>query len=100
VAVVEQKGERRGFWQGLAMGSSSSPRFQPDTTRVDLCQDFLAGLGKRSKAGKLLGWFALEEKERKKNRQRLGYAWLNSNLNFEFLQNRFENLPRIVSRGF
>jgi hypothetical protein len=60
----------------------------------------LLGWEREGKADKLLGRFALEEKERNKNRQRLGYAWPNSNLNFEFLQTRFKNLPRIVSRGF
>jgi hypothetical protein len=43
-----------------------------------------------------LGWFALEEKERKGNWQRLGYAWPNSNLNL----NSFKLGLNIILRWF
>jgi hypothetical protein len=36
VAVIEQKGEREGFWQGLASGLPFFPLIKPDTTKVDL----------------------------------------------------------------
>jgi hypothetical protein len=54
-----------------------------------------------------LGQFALGEKERKENRQRLGYAWLNSNLNLnsfklglKIILGWFPGVPNVIKSSW
>jgi hypothetical protein len=66
VAVVEQKGERERFWQGLASGYPSSLRFNQIQHGSISGKIFLLGLKRTTRQVSLVGLFEKREEKRKR----------------------------------